>query len=90
MNETDFLNDFNGNLAELSKLVRSWNLIPGSFAHEADKVSRKILKSLYEDRAEAKIKGIIESELCVRYGLFISEFNSEKLVNEVMGWWNNK
>lgn len=88
MNEDDFLNEFNGKFAELSKLIHSWNLIKGVSRNDFDKLTQKILSKLYEEQPEIKIKQLLESELCVTYGLYNSEFDSEQLTKEVMTWWN--
>jgi hypothetical protein len=88
MTEEGLINEYYGNIAELSKLIKSWNLIKVSSAREFDKLSEKILKNLYDRQDEIKIKQIIESELCATYGLYITEFNSNFLTNEIMNWWN--
>lgn len=88
MTEEGLINEYYGNIAELSKLIKSWNLIKVSSAREFDKLSEKILKNLYHRQDEIKIKQIIESELCTTYGLYITEFNSNFLTNEIMNWWN--
>jgi hypothetical protein len=88
MNEVDFLRDFNGKFAELSKLIKSWNLSKVTSTNGFDNLTEKILSKLYEGQTEVKIKRIIESELCVTYGLFKTEFDSNQLSKEVMTWWN--
>ena len=88
MNEVEFLNDFNGKFSELSKLIKSWNLINVISRSEFDKLTKKILSNLNERQTEIKIKQIIESELCVNYGLYKTEFDSNQLTKEVMTWWN--
>lgn len=88
MNEVEFLNDFNGKFSELSKLIKSWNLIKVISRSEFDKLTKKILSNLNERQTEIKIKQIIESELCVNYGLYKTEFDSNQLTKEVMTWWN--
>jgi hypothetical protein len=88
MNEVDFLNEFNGKFTELSKLIKSWNLIKVTSRSEFDTLTEKILNKLYEGQSEIKIKQIIESELCVTYGLYKTEFDSNQLTQEVMAWWN--
>lgn len=88
MNETDFLNEFDGKFTELSKLIYSWNLINGVSRNKFDKLTDKILSKLYEEQSEIKIKQLLESELCVTYGLYNSEFDSEQLAKEVITWWN--
>lgn len=88
MSETDLLNEYNGRLAQLAKLVKSWDLIKLNSIDGADKLAGKILEKLYEGQKEAKIKRIIESELCVTYGLYNTDFDAGKLTKEVMTWWN--
>lgn len=88
MNEVDFLNDFNGEFAELSKLIKSWNLVKVTSTSGFDNLTEKILSKLYEGQTEIKIRRVIESELCVTYGLFKTEFDSKQLSKEVMTWWN--
>jgi hypothetical protein len=90
MNKIDILNDFKGKTSELSKLIKSWNLIDVSSKNSFDKLSEKILNTLYEGQTELKVKRIIESELCVTYGLFSTDFDSEKLTKDIMSWWHGK
>jgi hypothetical protein len=47
------------------------------------------LRNLYEGQSELKIERILESELCVTYGLFATDFDAAKLSNEIMAWWND-
>jgi hypothetical protein len=88
MNKEDILKDFNRKKAELSKLIKSWNLIDRNSKNEFSRLSDKILIALTEGQSELKIKRVIESELCVTYGLFKTELDTEKLTNEIMIWWN--
>jgi hypothetical protein len=88
MNKEDIVNNFNGKKAELSKLIKSWHLIDVSSKSDFGNLSEKILRNLSEGQTELKIKRIIESELCVTYGLFKTDFDAEKLTNEIMSWWN--
>ncbi len=81
-------NDFNGKKSELSKLIKSWNLIEMNSNSDFGRLLEKILSTLSEGQTEIKIKRIIESELCVTYGLFKTDFDAEKLTNEIMTWWN--
>lgn len=84
----DFLNEYNGKFAELSKLIKSWNLIKVTSMSELDRLTEKMLSKLYEGQTEIKIKQLIESELCVTYGLYKTEFDSEQLTKDVMTWWS--
>ncbi len=88
MNDEYILNDFNGKKAELSKLIKSWNIIEESSKSDFDTLSQKILNNLNDGQIEEKIKQILESEFCVTYGLYKTDFNSDKLTNEIMNWWN--
>lgn len=90
MNKEDILQDFNGKASELSGLINSWNLIRVCSKNGFDKLPMKILRNLYEGQSELKIKRIIESELCVTYGLFATDFDAGKLSKEIMTWWNEK
>ncbi len=90
MNKTDILKDFTGKVSELSKLIKSWNLIDVSSKSSFDKLSEKILNNLYNGQTEIKIKRIMESELCITYGLFVTDFDAEKLTKDIMTWWNGK
>lgn len=83
-------NDFNGKLLELSKRIASWNLIKGSSTVAYEELAEKILKHLNNGEAKMKIKNIIESDLCSKYGLFKTEFDGEKLTNEILAWWNKR
>lgn len=88
MNTEDILQDFNRKVSDLSKLIYSWGLTNASSKEELDTLSQKILRNLYEDQDTLKIKRVIESELCITYGLFATDFDSEKLSKEIMSWWN--
>jgi hypothetical protein len=88
MDKIHIENDFNGKKSELSKLIKSWNLIDMSSKSDFGRLSEKILSTLSEGQAELKIIRILESELCVTYGLFKTDFDAEKLTNEIMTWWN--
>ena len=90
MNEPEYRNDFNGKLLELSKLIKSWNLFEPSSIAVLHKFAAKILDILYSGENIAKIKRIIESELCITYGLYETEFDSEKLTNGILTWWSGQ
>lgn len=79
-------NDF----CELRKIINSWNLIPECPKDEFDDLNNKILSQLYQDTEIEKINRILQSELIVNYGLFSNEFNSEKLTNDIVSWWNKR
>jgi hypothetical protein len=88
MDEVDFLNNFNMKFIELSKLIDSWDLIKVNSKSEFNKLTEKILSKLYEGQTEITIERIIESELCVTYGLYVTEFDTKLLAKEIMKWWN--
>jgi hypothetical protein len=88
MDEVDFLNNFNMKFIELSKLIDSWDLIKVNSKSEFNKLTEKVLNKLYEGQSETKIERIIESELCVTYGLYVTEFDTKLLAKEIMKWWN--
>lgn len=82
------MTDFEGQIKELSKLIKTWNLVNVSSANQFDEFSKKLLNRLYEGENPLKIKGIIESELCVTFGLYNTEFDSDLLTNQIMLWWD--
>lgn len=90
MNQESLLNDFNGRVTELSKLIKSWNLIQTTSKNEFDILAKQILNKLYDGQTGTLIKRFLESELCLTYGLYKPEFDSDRLTNEVMSWWNEK
>jgi hypothetical protein len=90
MNKEDILNDFNAKKSELSKLIKLWNVIDMSSKNDFSGLSEKILSKLSEGQTELKIKRIIESELCVTYGLFKTDVDAETLTKQIMTWWNEQ
>lgn len=52
-------------------------------------LAEKVLQQLEKGADSQKIQGIIESELCVGYGLYRYEFNSEKITDDIMDWWED-
>ena len=85
----NLINERNNQIAQLSKLILSMNLIvnahKGTFHHLAEKILQQIEKEMNTE----KIKAIVESELCVTYGLFLNEFNSDKIADDIINWWEN-
>lgn len=49
-----------------------------------DDLSKKLLNALQKGENVEKIRRIIESELCVTFGLYSSEFDSNILANQIM------
>lgn len=82
------MTDFAKKSTELSKLIKSWGLIQVNSRNEFELLAKKILNNLSEGQPVIKVKRIIESELCVTYGLYSNEFDADKLANEIMDWWN--
>lgn len=74
----------------MRKIINSWNFIPGAPTDEFGDISNKILSHLYKNSDFEKITRVISSELTVNYGLYTTEFDSEKLTNEIFEWWENK
>jgi hypothetical protein len=80
---------FEGQIKELSKLIKNWNLIEWASADTFNDFSQKLLTRLYEGKDALNIKRIIESELCATFGLYNTEFDADVLSHEIMLWWNN-
>lgn len=89
MNILNSINEYNGRLTNLTKVIHDWNLTNSETKYELFDFSKKILDNLIENKGEEKIKRIIENDLCVIYGLYSTEFNSEKLTVEILNWWNS-
>ncbi|WP_126654053.1 hypothetical protein [Chryseobacterium aureum] len=89
MDTNDWINERNGNFAQLKKLIISTNLIPGLSKSSFDYLTEKLLQQLEKGADQEKLERIIETELCVSYGLYRSEFNSEELASEIFNWWVN-
>lgn len=79
---------FEGEVKELSKLIKSWNLVSSSSTNQFDTFSNKLLDRLYAGENSIKIKGTIESELCVTFGLYSDEFDADVLTNQIIAWWD--
>lgn len=90
MKNKDLQIEFKSNFLQLRKIINSWDLIPGAPKDEFDHLNNKILSHLYQNSDSDKIKKVIESELCVYYGLFSNEFESGEMINEIFEWWGNK
>ncbi len=80
--------DYNRDFTELKKLIYSMNLISSQSKHTWDPLTQKILQQLEKGADFEKLKSIIEFELCVTYGLYIDEFNSEEITTDIINWWN--
>jgi hypothetical protein len=81
------MTEYQGQIQQLSKLIKKWNLINNSSTLDFSTFSKKLLNALHKGASVEKIKGIIESELPISFGLFTWEFDSEALTNEIVDWW---
>lgn len=87
MNEKELRQKYFSDFSGLRKILNSWNFIPDAPIDEFDSLSNKILSHLYKNSDIEKIARIISSELTITYGLYTTEFDSEKLTEEVFEWW---
>ena len=83
------LNEHHANFAQLKKLIVSMDLMPSLSKGSFEPLTEKILQQLEKDIDFEKLKNAIEFELCVTYGLYIDEFNSEEITILIMDWWKN-
>ncbi len=90
MRKREFNKEFDGNFSELKKIVNSWNLIKGSSNNEFESLCYNILFELNKNSDFEKIERILESELIISYGLNLTEFDSERLSEEIIKWWKSK
>lgn len=80
--ESDFL--------ELRKLINSWETIPSISFNELDTFVNNILGHLYRSSDMEKLSKVISSELIITFGLYSSEFDSQRLTENIFEWWNAK
>lgn len=90
MDKKDLKKIYDGDFAQLRKIINSWNLISESSVDKFDSLNNKILSQLYKVADAEKIDRILQSELIVTYGLFSNEFDLEVFVNQIMNWWNSR
>lgn len=90
MNKELIKKDFKEKFSELRKIMNAWDLICDAPKDEFDGLNHQILSHLYRDADFEKINRVLESELSVNYGLYISEISSEEKATEIMEWWNSK
>lgn len=83
------INEHRANSGQLKKLIISMNISPGMGKDFCAYLAEKTLQQLEKGADSQKIQGIIETELCVGYGLYRSEFNSEKITCDIMDWWEH-
>lgn len=84
------LSDYNRNFTELKKLIYSMNLMAAFSKNILDPLTEKVLQQLEKEINFEKLKEIIEYELCVTYGLYLDEFNSEEIASAIMNWWDSR
>ena len=80
------MTEFEGQVKELSKLIYNWNLVNVASKSQLDDFSIKLLNALSKEANSEKICSIIESELCIRFGLYNDEFDSLILANQIIQW----
>jgi len=80
------MTEFEGKIKELSKLIYNWNLINVTSKSQLDSFSKKLLNAISKEENSEKIRQIIERELCVTYGLYSNEFDSNILAKQIMLW----
>jgi hypothetical protein len=80
------MTEFEGQIKELSKLIYNWNLINVTSISQLDDFSIKLINALNKEENVEKISRIIESELCVTFGLYSNEFDSNILAKQIMQW----
>lgn len=83
------INEHRTNSGLLKKLIISMNISPGMDKDFYAYLAERVLQQLEKGADSQKIQGIIETELCVGYGLYRYEFNSEKITDGIMDWWEN-
>ncbi|MGU3373879.1 hypothetical protein [Chryseobacterium sp. M5A1_1a] len=89
MGINDYINEHNGNFVRLKTLIVSMNLMPGVSKSNFDHLAERLLQLLEKGADQSRLKDVIESDLCVSYGLYRSEFNSEKIARDIFDWWEN-
>lgn len=90
VNEIIFLiNERNNQTEQLNKLILSMNLMVNAHKKTFHSLAEKLLQQLEKEIDIEKIKAIIESELCVTFGLYLNEFNSDKIADNIISWWEN-
>ena len=80
--ESDFL--------ELRKLINSWETIHRISFNEFDTLVNKILSHLHRSSDMKKLSRVISSELIITFGFYRSEFDSQRLTENIFEWWNAK
>ncbi|MCP1300157.1 hypothetical protein NK356_13345 [Chryseobacterium sp. S0630] len=89
MNINGWINERNGNFAQLKKLIISMNLMPCLSKNSFNHLTEKLLQELEKEAVQEKLENIIETELVVTYGLYRSEFIAEDIARDILKWWEN-
>lgn len=89
MHRKEFSRKYNGQISELSKIIKSFDLIPNASSNEFDSLSHQILSRLEKGIDSEKLYAILKNELIIVYGLWNDEFDTEPIVSELMDWWNS-
>ena len=88
---TDFLKkEFRDRFYELRKIIKAWDLLPGSPGDTFDTLNHQILGHLYKGGDLEKITRVLHSELIVKYGLSPDLEDAEIFAAEILEWWNMK
>lgn len=80
------INERKNHVLQLEKLIISMDLTFGMHKNFCAFLAEKVLQQLEKGADSQKIQSIIESELCVGYGLYMYEFDSEKITHNIMYW----
>jgi len=83
------INEHRAHSEQLKKLIISMNISSGMDKNFCAYLAERVLQQLEKGADSQKIQGIIETELCVGYGLYRDEFNSERITDDIMDWWEN-
>lgn len=83
------INERKGYFVELKKLIASMNLVRGMDKDQYAPMAEALLQQLEKGSSKEKLNQIIQSQLYA-YGLFSYEFDSEKITNEIIHWWENR
>lgn len=74
---------------ELSRLICSWDLIPGCPSDEFDSLSFKLLSALQQGNDKVAITRILEAELTGTFGFFLNELDIQLYVKQLEVWWSS-
>lgn len=82
--------EFESIRSELNHLFQDCELIPGCPLDEFDLLSTQLLSNLWKGANQNKIFSILRSELITRYGLSISDEESQQIVDQVYKLWETR